>query len=195
MTDLAWNNKGLLSPISTPLAMDRAPYKISVPELVQRFGTSPERCDILAGFIAYRAELAMLGIVDGFQWVDGSFTENIEAIDNRPPRDIDVVTFYRLPAGETQKTLYNKDPQLFPRTEPEKAVLRQRFYVDGVMSCLDARLDQVIKQVVFFYSLMSHRRDQTWKGFVQVELSQSEDNEALALLNQLNAGTGSQNAI
>jgi hypothetical protein len=33
--------------------------------------------------------------------------------------------------------------------------------------------------------MWSHRRDEKWKGFVQVELSSSEDLAALALLDQI----------
>ncbi|WP_414651656.1 DUF6932 family protein [Hafnia paralvei] len=34
-----------------------------------------------------------MGLAEGFQWVDGSFTENIELIERRTPNDVDVVTF------------------------------------------------------------------------------------------------------
>lgn len=36
----------------------------------------------------------VLNIVKGFQWLDSSFLENIEAAESRPPRDLDVLTFY-----------------------------------------------------------------------------------------------------
>jgi hypothetical protein len=29
----------------------------------------------------------------GFQWLDGSFAEQIELLEGRPPKDIDVVSF------------------------------------------------------------------------------------------------------
>jgi hypothetical protein len=180
--DLIWNSRGTLSPIAGALDMRRSPYLVSLDELVERFATTPARCKILKGFLGYREALRQIGIHDGFQWIDGSFVEDIEAIDNRPPGDIDVVTFYKIPPGETQKTLLNKNALLFPGTEEEKEKLKKLFCVDGMMSSLDARQDRLIKQVVFFYSLWSHRRDQTWKGFVQIDLNGKDDTNVQAVL-------------
>lgn len=53
--------------------------------LVKRFATSAERIEILLVLIAYRTELRSLGFLDGFQWIDGSFVEQIEITRNRPP--------------------------------------------------------------------------------------------------------------
>jgi hypothetical protein len=178
MANLEWNSRGLLDPISEPLAMDRAPYKLTPDAVVMRFATTEERRRILRGWLSYRAELASIGIAQGFQWIDGSFMEDIETLEARPPGDIDVVTFYDLPPGQTQATLFAARPELFPVEEDEKAILRQQFGVDGVMSCLKASQRQLIRQLVFFYSLMSHRRDQTWKGFVQVELGDAAFDQA-----------------
>jgi hypothetical protein len=36
--------------------------------------------------------------------------------------------------------------------------------------------------VAYWYSMWSHRRDGMWKGFVQIDLSPSEDTPALAIL-------------
>jgi hypothetical protein len=70
-----------------------SPYVITSSELVRRFSFSAPRCLILDGLIRYRAELRALGFVGGFQWLDGSFVEDIEGREARPPHDIDVVTF------------------------------------------------------------------------------------------------------
>ena len=53
---------------------------------------------ILDGFLRFRELLTQAGFVSGFQWVDGSFLENVEMLENRPPNDLDVVTFY-IPPG------------------------------------------------------------------------------------------------
>jgi hypothetical protein len=53
------------------------------------------------------------------------------------------------------------------------------------MSCLDAKQRLLVKQIVFWYSLWSHRRDQTWKGFVQVELENKDDAKVLTRLAEL----------
>jgi hypothetical protein len=65
-------------------------------DLVTRFATTPERQAIIAGLLAYRHALHATGLVRGFQWLDGSFAEHVEVIEQRPPNDIDVVTFYGL---------------------------------------------------------------------------------------------------
>ncbi|WP_225922790.1 DUF6932 family protein [Pseudomonas hamedanensis] len=90
-----WNAEGVLPPINNndPIGSDRAPYHVSLEQVVDRFATSPDRCDIFAGYLAHRAELHRMGMDSGFQWLDGSFTEDIEMLENRAPRDIDVVTF------------------------------------------------------------------------------------------------------
>jgi len=182
-----WNSKGLLEPISAPLAMNRAPYLITALQLVERFGHTPERRAILRGYFDYRNALRGLGITTGFQWIDGSFVEEIEVTGPRAPRDIDVVTFYELPDGETQKTILAKAPEYFPVTDAEKQTLKNRFGVDTMMSCLNVSATRLIKQAVFFYSVWSHRRDYTWKGFVQIDLNENQDAVAVAKLDELDA--------
>ena len=59
---------------------DRSPYEVSVIDLVERFATSPERIEILEGYLNYRKALHDLGLLEGFQWLDGSFCENVELI-------------------------------------------------------------------------------------------------------------------
>jgi hypothetical protein len=61
-------------------------------DVVLRFGNSPERIAILDGLLSYRLALTTAGMVDGFQWLDGSFTEDVETLQRRSPNDIDVVT-------------------------------------------------------------------------------------------------------
>ena len=71
---------------------DLSPYSCTVEELCDRFATSPKRREILDGFLALRREFFKIGL-KGFQWVDGSFVEDIEMHEGRDPDDIDVVTF------------------------------------------------------------------------------------------------------
>lgn len=52
-----------------------------------------ERRELLKGLLEFRSELHRIGLVDGIQWLDGSFIENVEEIEGRHPKDIDVVTF------------------------------------------------------------------------------------------------------
>jgi hypothetical protein len=57
-----------------------SPFPCTTTELCQRFATTPERLAILDGFPRFRELLAQAGFVSGFQWVDGSFLENIGEI-------------------------------------------------------------------------------------------------------------------
>jgi len=78
-----------------PTAM--SPYATSLVEIVQRFSGSPGRVTLLQGYLNYRRALSAVGLADGFQWLSGSFFEDIENLERRDPHDIDVVTFWKLP--------------------------------------------------------------------------------------------------
>src|SRR5437016_2611270 len=97
-----------------------SPYDCTVVELCNRFATSLARKQILEGLLNLRAELFALGI-QGFQWLDGSFVEDIETQAGRAPRDIDVVTFVSSPA----------DPATLDTTVAQKPALLNRPYVKG----------------------------------------------------------------
>ena len=98
-----WDDNKVLPPIhpDTPEGQEheslyRAPYVASLEQFVTRFATTPERIELANKFLDYRVALYQYGISEGFQWINGSFVENIEgrAPDHRQPKDIDVVTFF-----------------------------------------------------------------------------------------------------
>lgn len=152
------------------------------------FAISQERADILNGLFDYRDALHNQGIVSGFQWLDGSFLENIEDLENRPPNDIDVVTFFEIPHGHTQATLLPHISHLF---DPNQT--KQDFMVDAYPFVMDGRIDgAAIRQTSYWYSMWSHRRrDKVWKGFAQVDLDPANDVQNRGLLNQkIAAGFG-----
>ena len=102
-----WTMAGIVPPIrpgEEGHSIDRSPYRVSLEVLVERFATSGERATILQGFLKFRTALYHHGVTNGFQWVDGSFLENVEDIESRPPNDIDVVTFFFLPDGQNQQS-------------------------------------------------------------------------------------------
>src|SRR5690625_136501 len=78
----------------------KAPYELTIAQVAELLGASAARRTLLHGLLRFRGELADAGISTGFQWINGSFTENVEASRGRPPRDIDVVTFFELPRSE-----------------------------------------------------------------------------------------------
>lgn len=173
--------QGVLPPIrpgSKGHEQDRSPYQVPLASVVERFAKSQERIQIIEGFLNYRRALYDVGIDSGFQWLDGSFMEQIEQLESRPPNDVDVVTFFHLPPGLDQQQLAQKHGNLFLTKET-----KSRFHVDGYPFILGGpTASHNIKLISYWYSMWSHRRSGLWKGFVQVDLSPTEDATALAAL-------------
>lgn len=174
MTLPAWNAAGVLPPIlpgAEPTGKDRSPYPVDLVTLQDRFATTPERESVFKGFLKFRAALHAAGIKQGFQWVNGSFTEDIERIESRPPHDVDVVTFFFLPDGMTQKEAVQRFATLFDRR-----ILKQAYMVDAFFVELGRPMTEShVARIAYWYSLWSHRRDGRWKGFVQLDLNPQED--------------------
>jgi hypothetical protein len=169
-----WTMAGIVPPIRPDVAghhPDRSPYQVGLDEFVDMFAISQERADILHGLFDYREALHQAGLVTGFQWLDGSFLENIEDVEGRPPNDIDVVTFFTPPAGQTQATLLPVIGHLFDpiQTKPTFRVDAYPFDISAVMT------EKTIRMTAYWYSMWSHRRDGLWKGFAQVDLSPAND--------------------
>ncbi len=183
----AWTAEGVLPLIHSlqPMAAERSPYVVSLTDYVLRFGDTAERNRVLNGFLRYRAALHNAGVVEGFQWLDGSFLEHIEMTEGRPPNDIDVVTFYRLPVGVSQAELAQKAGALI-----QHDAVKKEFSVDAYLVHLGMDAERLTRQGAYWYSVWSHRRNRVWKGFVQVSLAAVEDVIATATLASLTAAGG-----
>lgn len=179
-----WNSNHVLPPVNDDNAcgIDRSPYSVSLCKFVKCFAASLARVDILKGFLTYRAHLHSAGIVNGFQWLDGSFVENIEQLELRAPHDIDVVTFFQLPDGEDEQSFIKKYRTLFHSTFTKKV-----FHVDAyLLPILGQRLDrETVGVISYWYSMWSHRRDHSWKGFIMVDLDPEEDKSAWQYLHRI----------
>lgn len=186
-----WNSQGFLPAIlpgEQGHSLNRSPYAISCLELVKRFGSSVERLSILQGFLNYRKKLHELGLVQGVQWLDGSFVENIEVLESRAPNDIDVVTFANMPEGENQRSLVEGNTEVFLPT-----AAKQAYKVDGYCIFLDGQANQsFIKQVTYWYSMWSHTRSEQWKGFLELDLNNADDDSAYELLSSLQENADEQ---
>lgn len=179
-----WNARGVLPPIDqrSPTSATRSPYEVSLMDVVTRFATSPERVQILGGFLSYRAALHQLGFLLGFQWLDGSFAEDVEMIERRAPRDIDVVTFVDVPA-DFQVPM--KPGAL------NHGFAKQRFHVDAyIVGLNEMPASDLVGLSAYWYGLWSHRRNQEWKGFLQIALDPATDGAAAAALAQYEADAG-----
>lgn len=183
-----WNDIGALPPfVGHPTdARECSPYPAPLAEVAARFGDSPERRRLLFGLMDYRAELHQAGLVSGFQWVDGSFVEDIKWQEDREPRDLDVVTFCRLPDGQTSKTLEASFPALFT-----PAKIKRLHSVDARIVLMEPeKLEEVIGLAAYWEGLWGHRRDGRRKGYLQVDLSRDEDEAARRALDARDAEEG-----
>ncbi len=130
--------------------------------MVERFANSPKRIRILRGLLSYRAELEARGISTGFQWLDGSFMEHKEVLQGAAPNDVDVVTFFPIPLAIDENTFAAQIADLF---DPENT--KQKYQVDAYPYVLGRELAATdVKQISYWYSMWSHRRNGLWKGFV-----------------------------
>ena len=179
-----WNALGVIPPIDEqqPVSAERSPYFVSLTDFVLRFGSTPERRVVLDGLMRYRTALHAVGLVTGFQWLDGSFLENVELLEARAPNDIDVVTFFDLPAGKTQLNLQQQAPDLFPTTRDAHQKLKDSYCVDAYVEHLGKAPTRLVRQSSYWYSMWSHRRNQVWKGYVQIDLVPTDDAVAIAEL-------------
>ena len=163
-----------------------SPYEVGATEFVARFATSSERVALLTGLFRYRAALRAVGFVDGFQWLDGSFVENVEQFRGRVPEDIDVVTFVHPPAGKPAHEIAGMMrlyPELFNRQQ-----CREQFGCDTFLVRLNVPAHRLVRETTYWHGFFSHRRDdQVWKGLVQMPLA-SDDDEARMQLEQMNSG-------
>lgn len=180
----AWNSLGLIPPVDEqhPMSAERSPYTVLLTDFVLRFGHTSPRRKVLDGFLKYRAALHSVGLVSGFQWLDGSFLENVEVLEARAPNDIDVVTFFDLPEGKSQVDIFQQFPDLFPTTRRVHVKLKEMYCVDAYLEHLGKAPSRLVLQSSYWYSMWSHRRNQAWKGFVQIDLAPSGDAQAIAQL-------------
>ena len=164
-----------------------SPYFICILELVVRFGITDARRRLLTGLLDYRAALHQAGLTRGFQWINGSFLENVEEMEGRDPKDIDIATFFHIPDGHTERTLVDKFRHLFDADQ-----LKTRYAIDAYSAMLDPDdLEAIVQRSVYWYSVWSHTRDGIWKGYLQVKLGDEQDEVARSELERI-ANEGGQ---
>jgi len=177
----AWNLHGVIPPFDPidPTSTVRSPYIVALSDVVLRLAVTSERIEIMDGFLRYRQLLHAAGIVAGFQWLDGSFLEEVEMIRTLPPKDIDVTTFFYLPTGKTQRELVKNYPILL-----DTMAIKQQYHTDGFLVCLDPNsLEYCIRQANYWYGVWSHQRNTfRWKGFIQIDLNPQADVLATKML-------------
>ena len=152
-----------------------APYRTELLKFAERFSGSAERKAILYGLVAYRTALRAVGITFGFQWLDGSFVEDCEAIRGRAPKDIDLITFSSRPQSyrdtKAWRELIYSRPDLF---DPETT--KDKYKCDAYFVDLDAHPIHVVAQTRYWFGLFSHQRETyLWKGMIEVPLTADDE--------------------
>ena len=173
-----WDERGSLPPYLGEAGAfgNRSPYRVSLTAIVQRFGNTAARRELLTGLLDFRAALHQAGLTRGFQWVNGSFVTDIMQIANREPRDIDVVTFFHLPDGHTPASFAQEFPEILNR-ENNRILYR----IDTLFMVLDNDDMRYMANVCAYWNnLWSHTREEDtsrvqWKGFLEIDLSDHED--------------------
>lgn len=166
-----FNQSGVLPPFlpgdspTNPAAV--SPYATTMVDIVQRYATSVARRRQLQGLLQMRNELRRIGINDAFQWIDGSFSEDIEATEQRDPGDIDVVTFGQLPPGLVDaRAALNAHPNLF---NPE--IAKQQFCCDAYFVDMALPTVAVHFHTCYWLGLFSHKKvSNLWKGMLLIPL-------------------------
>lgn len=176
---------GIIPPIdeTDPTSLARSPYEMDIIKFVTMFALTPARIKILRGFLLFRSALALAGLSDGFQWIDGSFTENIELIERRSPNDVDVVTFFNFQPGDDDQIVFGRNPDIF-----DQPLVKKGYLVDSYFENLQAPGANLVARAAYWYSMWSHKRDLSWKGFIQIPLSPQLDDVAMAILDSIEAG-------
>jgi hypothetical protein len=182
-----WTSKAVIPmvrpvrPEEQALPENRSPFEATMTQVVERFALTPERGRLIHNLIEYRKALYAAGITDGFQWINGSFVEDVETRP-RPgkaptPDDIDIVTFYHLPGQQTPETI-----ELF-----SASATSQRFDIDGYGIQLGLNLTAVdVESITYWYGMWSLRKeDHEPKGFVRVPLDPHNDRDALRALEEM----------
>jgi hypothetical protein len=179
----AFDHNQVLPPhLGNPALPSRlSPYSATSIELVQRFGTTKDRINILKGFLNFRQELQRNGLHNGFQWLDGSFLEDIEKQEARSPRDLDLVTIYWGYDVAFQNNLVRSFPAFGDRNSAKTDYSLDHFPFDAGNNPL-----KTVELTRYWVQLFTHNRNKVWKGMVRIELNTSGDDlTAMEILNSI----------
>lgn len=158
-----------------------SPYHCTTLELCQRFATSYERKDILKKFLAFRNQLRTHRILNALQWIDGSFLEDIEQQEKRPPRDIDVVTIY----SGYDHAFQLKVALVFPEFQ-DPILAKVNYAVDHYPFDASHSPRTTVEFSRYWALLFSHNRRGVWKGMLSIDLNTPAlDIDATTLLNTI----------
>ena len=178
---------GILPPFlgSTPAGphSQMSPYEVTAFEVVEHFGSTENRKEILRKWLNHREALRSIGIAQGFQWLDGSFLEDKE------PKDLDIVTFIHRPPTASDEVAWRAF-LMTHETLFDRASVKAAFQLDAFSLDLNGNPELLVSVARYFLQLFSHQRStQLWKGMLQVRMEDAQnDMDALQLLSLNHAG-------
>lgn len=124
----------------------------------------------------FRLAMIKHGIIYGFQWIDGSFTENVEARENRAPNDVDVATFFKGVPNDHHIYLKTNFPEFL-----SPVLSKQNFHVDHYPVPYSMDPELTVELTKYWYQLFSHNRAGIWKGILKIPLYTTSQNDSQAL--------------
>jgi len=143
-----------------------SPYACTTVDLCQRLGMTPERRAILGKFLDFRDRLNNEGLTNGFQWLDGSFLEDVETRESRPPKDLDLVTVYWGYDRAFQTGLLSRF-----REFASPALSKAAYSLDHYNFDAGFHPTVTLEQTRYWILLFSHNRQAVWKGILRIELN------------------------
>ena len=181
----AFNIGGVLPPFLGPEpgrdVAEASPYECTSEELVDRFLTSNQRGRLLFGLMNFRAALRAAGVIDAMQWIDGSFTENVES-RGLEPGDVDVVTFLYRPKAVRDDANWGQFVATHQGGFLNRAANKAAYACDTMFVDMNVLPHLIVEQAAYWNGLFSHqRRTFQWKGMLCVGLGPNDDG-ALAKL-------------
>jgi hypothetical protein len=150
-----------------------SPYPCTTINLCEKLATSAERRAILTKFLDFRERLRGTGLTNGFQWLDGSFLEDVETRLGRPPADLDVVTVYWGYDTPFQARVAAAFPEF---SSPRLA--KASFSIDHYPLDASYAPDRTVEFTRYWALLFSHNRLGVWKGMLKVDLDTPADDIA-----------------
>lgn len=116
----------------------------------------------------------------GFQWLSGSFVEDVESIRGRPPKDVDVVSIINRPIdiASDEKWIEFLDGEYGVLLTDSEA-MKHAFHCDAYAIDMNEPSIDIVNSTRFWFGLFSHQRvTSAWKGMIVVELDSQQDAEA-----------------
>jgi hypothetical protein len=179
------NPSGTLPPFTGASAADpgMSPYAATMREVAQMFCTSQHRAELFNDWVRYRKALVSAGL-SGFQWVDGSYCEDVERLLGRDPADIDLVTAIIRPVHlhnhAAWAAFFAANVSLFDRAQ-----IKSNYRCDSLLIDVTFPAFAVHPQLTYCFGLFTHQRvTHLWKGLLQVQLP-ADDDDAVSYIGTL----------